>query len=115
TSDYSAVFLSPSGERIPLEIHAVAIEDGERAVGVFGIAAVDETGPAPPPLRRDLTPRQYEVLRALGRGCSTQQIADALTLSRETVRNHIRGLFRALQVHSRLEAVAQGRDRGLID
>jgi PAS domain S-box-containing protein len=115
TSDYSAVFLSPSGERIPLEVHAVAIEDGERAVGIFGIAAVDETRPAPAPLRGQLTPRQYEVLRALGRGCSTDQMAGALILSRETVRNHIRGLFRALQVHSRLEAVAEGRRRGLID
>jgi DNA-binding CsgD family transcriptional regulator len=41
-------------------------------------------------------------------------MAESFNLSRETVRNHLRGLFRALQVHSRLEAVAEGRRRGLI-
>jgi DNA-binding NarL/FixJ family response regulator len=46
------------------------------------------------------------VLRLLARGHSTDQIADELHLSVETVRNHIRGIFRALDVHSRLEAVA---------
>jgi DNA-binding NarL/FixJ family response regulator len=35
--------------------------------------------------------------------------ADQLHLSTETVRNHIRDVFRALDVHSRLEAVAIAR------
>jgi PAS domain S-box-containing protein len=115
TTDYSAVLLRPSGERVPVEVHSVAIEGGRRVVGIFGIADVDTDSPAPPPLRGMLTLRQHEVLRALGRGCSTVQIAAELQLSRETVRNHVRGILRALQVHSRLEAVAAGRRRGLID
>ena len=53
-----------------------------------------------------LTPRQAEVLELLERGRSTKQIADELQLSTETVRNHIRHLFRAIGAHSRLEAVA---------
>ena len=56
-----------------------------------------------------LTPRQVEVLRLLEQGRSTRQIADELQLSTETVRNHIRRLFHALGVHSRLEAVAAAR------
>ena len=56
-----------------------------------------------------LTPRQAEVLRLLERGRSTEQIADQLHLSLETVRNHIRAVLRALNVHSRLEAVAVAR------
>jgi predicted ArsR family transcriptional regulator len=43
------------------------------------------------------------------RGHSTKQIADDLHLSTETVRNHIRSLFQALGVNSRLEAVAAAR------
>ena len=54
-------------------------------------------------------PRQEEVLRLLERGRSTRQIAAELHLSTETVRNHIRRLFRALGVNSRLEAVAAAR------
>ena len=56
-----------------------------------------------------LTPRQVEVLRLLEQGRSTKQIAAELHLSTETVRNHVRRLFRALGVHSRLEAVAAAR------
>jgi DNA-binding NarL/FixJ family response regulator len=49
------------------------------------------------------------VLRLLEQGRSTKQIAAELHLSTETVRNHIRRLFRALGVNSRLEAVAAAR------
>jgi DNA-binding NarL/FixJ family response regulator len=40
---------------------------------------------------------------------ATKQIAAELHLSTETVRNHIRRLFQALGVNSRLEAVAVAR------
>jgi DNA-binding NarL/FixJ family response regulator len=49
------------------------------------------------------------VLRLLERGRSTEQIAEELGLSRQTVRNHIRRLLHALGVSSRLEAVAAAR------
>ena len=49
------------------------------------------------------------MLRLLEQGRSTKQIAAELHLSTETVRNHIRRLFRALGVNSRLEAVAAAR------
>jgi DNA-binding NarL/FixJ family response regulator len=49
------------------------------------------------------------VLRLLEQGRSTKQIAAELHLSTETVRNHIRRLFRALGVNTRLEAVAAAR------
>jgi DNA-binding NarL/FixJ family response regulator len=65
----------------------------------------DDTPTAPHP---HLTPRQVEVLH-LEQGRSTKQIAAELHLSTETIRNHIRRLFQALGVHSRLEAVAAAR------
>jgi DNA-binding NarL/FixJ family response regulator len=85
---------------------------GERVVGVFGLfeARPDDRPTAPLP---HLTPRQVEVLRLLEQGRSTKQIAADLHLSTETVRNHIRRLFRALGVHSRLEAVAVARTEAL--
>ena len=81
---------------------------GERVVGVFGLfeGSPDDMPTAPPP---HLTPRQVEVLRLLEQGRSTKQIAAELHLSTETVRNHIRRLFKALGVNSRLEAVAAAR------
>jgi DNA-binding CsgD family transcriptional regulator len=115
TTDFETVLLRPSGGRVPVEIHSVAVENGERVVGVFGIVDVDAARSVPPPLRAGLTRRQFEVLRALARGASTAQLAEEFNLSRETVRNHVRGILRALHVHSRLAAVAEARRRGLID
>jgi DNA-binding NarL/FixJ family response regulator len=48
-------------------------------------------------------------------GQSTVQIATALHLSVETVRNHVRHILRALGAHSRLEAVAVARREGLLE
>ena len=80
----------------------------KRVVGVFGLIEdrPDDSVTAPPP---HLTPRQVEVLRRLEQGYSTKQIAAELHLSTETVRNHVRRLFRALGVNTRLEAVAAAR------
>ena len=107
-TDATGVFVSTTGERVTVEISSVPLMSGERVVGVFGLfeAKPDDRPTAPPP---HLTPRQVEVLRLLEQGRSTKQIAAELHLSTETVRNHIRRLFRALGVHSRLEAVAAAR------
>jgi DNA-binding NarL/FixJ family response regulator len=54
------------------------------------------------------------VLALLAEGASTPQIASALGLAEETVRNHVRQLLRRLGVHSRLAAVAYARRNGLL-
>jgi PAS domain S-box-containing protein len=113
STDTTAVLVSTAGERVAVEISSVPLMSGERVVGVFGLfEGRPETGPAAP--HPHLTPRQVEVLRLLEQGRSTKQIADELHLSTETVRNHIRRLFRALDVNSRLEAVAAAR-RGRVE
>jgi len=118
TTDFEAVEVLRTGQHVLAEIHSSAIENGGRVVGVFGIIdVVDQRARLherePPP--SELTPRQHEVLLLLARGYSTKQVAEALSLSRETVRNHIRGLLRGLRVNSRLGALVEGRRRGLID
>jgi PAS domain S-box-containing protein len=106
-TDTTGVLLSTAGTRVAVEISSAPLMNGERVVGVFGLfeGRPDDTPTAPP----HLTPRQVEVLRLLEQGRSTKQIAAELHLSTETVRNHIRRLFRALGVNSRLEAVAAAR------
>ena len=107
-TDSTGVLVSTGGARVAVEISAVPLMSGERVVGVFGLfeGRADDRPAAPHP---HLTPRQVEVLRLLEQGRSTKQIAAELHLTTETVRNHIRRLFRALGVHSRLEAVAAAR------
>ena len=108
------VIINAKGERVTIEVSAVPLHSGEQVIGVFGqVLDIEEDDPPSPPHPR-LTPRQTEVLRLLERGRSTEQIARELHLSIETVRNHIRHILRALDVHSRLEAVAVGRRAHLV-
>ena len=60
----------------------------------------------------ELTPREREVLALITRGKTDDAIADALSLKRNTVRNHVARLYAKIGVHSRAEAVIWARDRG---
>jgi PAS domain S-box-containing protein len=112
-SDNRGVVLSAEGERVEIEVSAVPLKRGGHVIGVFGqVTAVEEASPPPP--HPHLTPRQAEVLRLLQQGRSTNQIAEELHLTAETVRNHIRRLLRNLGVHSRLEAVALAHQGDLV-
>ena len=107
-TDAPVTVLDTDGERVAVEISSVPLRQGEHVVGVFGQVSHLLEEPEPHP-ELHLTPRQEEVLRMLERGRSTVQIAEELHLSRETVRNHVRHLLRALGATSRLEAVAVAR------
>ena len=52
----------------------------------------------------NLTDREGELLALLARGKHYKEIADHLGISTDTVRSHIRRIYRKLQVHSRTEA-----------
>ena len=57
------------------------------------------------PVRSTLTDREWEVLDLLTGGASTDDIARALVLSNETIRSHLKNLYRKLGVRSRETAV----------
>jgi DNA-binding CsgD family transcriptional regulator len=63
---------------------------------------------------KPLTPRETKVLTLLHKGMTITGIADVLTISHSTVRNHTQHIFLKLRVHSRFEAVAIGRELNLI-
>jgi DNA-binding NarL/FixJ family response regulator len=54
-----------------------------------------------------LTPRETEVLQRLAQGARYKEIADQLTISIETVKNHLRKIYEKLHVSSRTEATAK--------
>ena len=60
-----------------------------------------------------LTVRQLDVLRRLLRGEPNKVIARQLGLVEGTVKIHIAGILRALQVHNRTEAVVRAQELGL--
>lgn len=62
----------------------------------------------------DLSERELDVLRALSGSGSLRDVADGLRVSHNTVKTHARTLYAKLGVASRAEAVARGRDLGLL-
>ena len=84
--------------------------DGGRATG-GGPAADSRT----PRLIEQLTGRELEVLAMLAAGRSNQSIASHLVISLDTVKKHVSHLLGKLGAANRTEAVARGRELGLID
>jgi len=79
------------------------------------LRATSESGAGIRPVRSPLTAREWEVLDLLCEALSTDEIADALSLSSGTVRSHVKNILRKLHVPSRREAVARARElRGSI-
>lgn len=65
-------------------------------------------------LSEALTMREIEVLQLLAQGFSTQQIVQALSISKSTTRNHIQNIYQKLEVHTRAQAVAYAFEHGLV-
>lgn len=62
-----------------------------------------------------LTERELDVLTEIAAGYTNEQIADRLFISRGTVKRHAANIYLKLGAHHRTEAVARGRDLGLLD
>ena len=66
-------------------------------------------------LIEEVSPREMEVLRLMAAGRDNQAIAGELGIGYGTVRSHVRHVLEKLYAHSRLEAVANARNAGLIE
>jgi DNA-binding CsgD family transcriptional regulator len=116
----------------PLSTQTLTIKtaNGRRRVAVETITSFEDSGflmmhlmrPAPEQVaqpcnrqrRATLTPRQLEVLKLLEAGIRARGIAERLSLTESTVRNHVRTLLAELGAHSQLEAVYKARCQGLL-
>jgi DNA-binding NarL/FixJ family response regulator len=71
-----------------------------------GFAAAPNAEP-----RALLTPRELEVLGAIGEGLTNKAIARRLEISLHTVKFHVESLFRKLGARTRTEALAKAAER----
>jgi len=65
--------------------------------------------------RNQLTDREKEVLKLLTKGMLNKEIANALTISEKTVKNHISSIFRKLNVQDRTQAAVYAIKNRLVD
>jgi ATP/maltotriose-dependent transcriptional regulator MalT len=61
-----------------------------------------------------LTERELEILALLEQPLRNNEIADKLFVSRETVKSHLKNLYRKLNAGNRLEAVAKAQALGVL-
>jgi LuxR family maltose regulon positive regulatory protein len=65
-------------------------------------------------LEQPLTKRELDILRRLSTGLLISQIADSLHISNNTIKTHLKNVYRKLKVDSRESAVEKGRELLLI-
>lgn len=113
-----ATLLTAHGLSLPIALlppmEQQMIRMAVRSVGRTARPDATEAAPARPAGLR-LSERELDILRQLAAGRKLSQIAAANVVSINTVKTQARALYRKLGVGSRQEAVAVGRELGLLD
>ena len=81
---------------------------------VTRLLVAEHDAPAPRSSAWDLTPRERDVLACLRSSLTSDEIADSLYLSVNTVKTHMRAIYRKLGVDGRRSAVRVAVRRGLL-
>jgi PAS domain S-box-containing protein len=115
-TDFETRFVDGNGEVRGVRAQHLPLFEGDSVVGVLILAynVRQPHEPTTPGASAKLTRRQQQVLELIASGSSTTEIASDLTLSVETVRNHLRRILHELDAHTRVEAVATAQRLGLL-
>ena len=105
---------------LPRDAPPEQIDAALRAVAAgLAVRPAETTRPAfdalPEPELNLLTPREVEVLAAIGNGLGNKAVARQLGISQHTVKFHVESLLRKLGAASRAEAVHKGLRQRLIE
>ena len=66
-----------------------------------------------PPLVERLTPRECDVLRHLATTMTSREMAQHLVISHNTMKTHLKAIYRKLGVVTRSQAINRARQRNL--
>ena len=116
-TDFETVFVDAGGHVRGVRAQHLPLRENDTIIGVL-ILAFDVRRPLTEPIRLrpdpQLTPRQREILELIASGQSTEEVAKNLAISPETVRNHLRNVYKELRAHTRVEAIARAHRLGLL-
>jgi NarL family two-component system response regulator LiaR len=87
---------------------------GRATLAPEAVQALVSTATRPPEPGHDLTNREIEVLALIVEGMNNREIAEDLTISRSTVKNHVSSILSKLGVSNRAEAVVIALQHDLV-
>jgi DNA-binding NarL/FixJ family response regulator len=107
----------PGAQFVELDSKNHVLLENEPAWTRFREAVLEFTGlgvlaSGEDPAFASLSPREREVLALIKEGLGNAQIAERLSISEKTVRNHVSNLFDKLGVWTRAQAIVFAIDRG---
>lgn len=107
----------PGAQFIELDSKNHILLENEPAWERFGVEVLDFMGlkgssRGEDPAFGSLSPREREVLALITEGLGNAEIAERLSISEKTVRNHVSNLFDKLGVWTRAQAMVFAHDRG---
>jgi DNA-binding NarL/FixJ family response regulator len=98
------------------------LRNGEAAIsGTMAAKILQEFRTPSPPENQpveavdELTPREVEVLEQVVKGYTNKEIGEALFITENTVKIHLRNILEKLQVQNRLQAAVHAVREGLVD
>jgi LuxR family maltose regulon positive regulatory protein len=115
---YTRVFVGEGVAIVPL-LHTLTAQGIETAYINHLLTECPSTAPVLPidnqPLIDPVSDRELEVLHQIAQGATNQETALALHIAVGTVKNHLKNIYRKLDVHNRTQAIVRSRELGLID
>jgi DNA-binding CsgD family transcriptional regulator/tetratricopeptide (TPR) repeat protein len=106
-----------TAHEIALELGAETLAAAAESIAQRGRVPMPAEPPPPvqTPAPLGLTPRELEVLRLVGQGCTNTQIADRLFISRKTASAHVSNILGKLGAGRRAEAAAIAAQLDLLE
>jgi len=95
-------------------IYQLAPSVAGKLVGQLLTHPAAEPSPPPPPPNLDLTGRELEVLRLVATGATNREIAESLSISEGTVKNHISNILSRLGLRDRIQAALFAHEHNLV-
>jgi LuxR family maltose regulon positive regulatory protein len=89
-------------------------EFSSNTAAVMEACGVDASGSAPISRTGDLTPREIEVVKLLASGYTYREIADRLFVSFETVKTHVKHIYKKFNVNTKVHAIKEARQYGML-